>query len=340
MTRFPPLLALLALSLLGLPACTQTDDILQAELGVLRLQLIQGGLTAQFPSGPGAGHRPLDSDPGIQSVNWEITAVDLQFGDVSLDLRGGDECVASQSYLTLPNLDGRCAGIVIPGSQDPVPVTLALALEMELRRVEPLILPIQGDFDMDGEPNGADNCPLIPNGDCSAMLDYCDRPAPRWEIAGFGVRDGMLSQEELDEGNQADADGNGLGDACTGISLLTGLLALDTDGDGITDDVDNCVYFPNASQDDAIPTGWVGPDGIGDACPAESTQVKISGTSSLVFNFPPMDTVFDFPPVDMPGGQVIRFLTVSFGDVRALNCDWTLGECELDPAQVSLSVSQ
>ncbi|WP_199768045.1 thrombospondin type 3 repeat-containing protein [Ketobacter alkanivorans] len=54
--------------------------------------------------------------------------------------------------------------------------------------------------------------------------------------------------------NQADSDGNGIGDACE-----TG-GAVDSDGDGWNDDEDNCPSVSNAGQEDADG------DGVGDAC--------------------------------------------------------------------------
>lgn len=71
------------------------------------------------------------------------------------------------------------------------------------------------DTDDDGVPNGADNCPDVPNPD------------------------------------QADSDGDGLGDACDDP---------DADDDGILDVDDNCPNVPNSDQADSDG------DGTGDVC--------------------------------------------------------------------------
>jgi len=90
------------------------------------------------------------------------------------------------------------------------------------------------DADMDGVQDSADNCPTVPNHD------------------------------------QADADGNGRGDACESSSGGPAGPAprpadrptppKDTDLDGVPDDVDRCPNVPDAGQAD------LDGDGMGDAC--------------------------------------------------------------------------
>ncbi len=77
------------------------------------------------------------------------------------------------------------------------------------------------DTDADGTVDSLDNCPTIANAD------------------------------------QADADGDGIGDACDSNGGGSGT---DSDGDGVADTLDNCPDTANADQADADG------DGIGDAC--------------------------------------------------------------------------
>jgi hypothetical protein len=88
------------------------------------------------------------------------------------------------------------------------------------------------DEDEDGVHDQLDNCPLVSNSD------------------------------------QADSDGNGIGDACQ-----------DVDGDGFLDlDDDNCPFIPNPGQTDSDG------DGIGDAC-EEEVELLVNAT------FPAGDTI-------------------------------------------------
>ena len=78
---------------------------------------------------------------------------------------------------------------------------------------------LQYDFDNDGVVDIEDNCPLDFNA------------------------------------NQADADGDGVGDVCDQV-----IVPVDTDGDGVEDSADNCPLDFNANQADADG------DGVGDVC--------------------------------------------------------------------------
>ncbi|MCK4340411.1 MAG: thrombospondin type 3 repeat-containing protein [Phycisphaerae bacterium] len=79
---------------------------------------------------------------------------------------------------------------------------------------------VLSDLDDDGVPDSDDNCPFTPNAD------------------------------------QADTDGDGVGDACT----LSFTFDSDFDGDGVLDSEDNCPFTPNPDQTDSDG------DGFGDAC--------------------------------------------------------------------------
>ncbi len=151
--------------------------------------------------------------------------------------------------------------------------------------------PLNADTDGDGVSDGAigvgelrpgpDNCPLQKNGFCDTMdeglnLARCDTD---------GSLD--LSPLELEQGFQADVDGDSIGDTCDddddndGITDSEEILQgtdpdnPDTDGDGVSDGPnavgsirrgpDNCPLIPNAPAKGSRQADLDG-DGIGDEC--------------------------------------------------------------------------
>jgi len=70
---------------------------------------------------------------------------------------------------------------------------------------------------------------------------------------GDGIEDNIDNCPDVKNENQADADGDGIGDVCE----------VDTDGDGIIDDLDNCPLVENPDQKDSDD------DGVGDACESD-----------------------------------------------------------------------
>lgn len=127
-----------------------------------------------------------------------------------------------------------------------------------------------GDIDGDGVPNDVDNCPTIFN--------------PRRSFDGPG---------------QADADNDGIGDACDPCILsptdeCTPADPNDRDSDGVPNASDNCPSIANPQQEDADM------DGIGDACDACPAFANPGGA-------PCEFTVYDLkrPGVVQDGTQVI-----------------------------------
>ena len=109
----------------------------------------------------------------------------------------------------------------------------------------------QEDLDGDGDGDVCDACAVSLGSDCSVIDPdgdlFCD-------VAG-GAQDFCLGLDNcpgVDNADQRDSDGDGIGDACNDAD--------DSDGDEIADDLDNCVDIDNTDQAD------LDDDGIGDVC--------------------------------------------------------------------------
>jgi len=105
-----------------------------------------------------------------------------------------------------------------------------------------------GDEDGDGVINDLDNCLNTSNPD-QADVDGNGIGDACQDTDGDGVLDIDDNCPLIANPNQLDSDGNGVGDACQ-----------DDDGDGVFDDVDNCLETANPDQEDT------NGNGIGDAC--------------------------------------------------------------------------
>lgn len=141
---------------------------------------------------------------------------------------------------------------------------------------------IFNDFDGDGDLNADDNCAFEPNAD-QADADgdgLGDVCDPRDDRDFDGDGDMNLDDNCPFDPNadQADVDGDGLGDVCDDAN------GLDPDGDGFNNDVDNCPFDANNSQSDADG------DGIGDACDGQDGRdADNDGTNNDSDNCPFVD---------------------------------------------------
>ena len=84
------------------------------------------------------------------------------------------------------------------------------------------------------------------------------------EVAGTAVAGELAGDEIAGEENAGEMAGDEVAGELAGESGLN-----DSDGDGVTDDTDNCISIPNSNQDDN------NQNGIGDACEA-STNIEDS----------------------------------------------------------------
>ena len=124
---------------------------------------------------------------------------------------------------------------------------------------------ITGDGDADGTCGDVDNCPV------DANVDQADADADGIGDAceADSDQDGTIDDDDNCVGDynvdQADNDADGLGDVCDA----------DDDDDGVADADDNCALVANASQDD------FDGDGQGDACDGDDDADAVGDGSDL-----------------------------------------------------------
>ncbi|WP_417531042.1 thrombospondin type 3 repeat-containing protein [Marinobacter lipolyticus] len=160
----------------------------------------------------------------------------------------------------------------IPDNEDSCPDTVNSGVDQDADGIDDACdtdILASADIDGDGVLNGEDNCPTIANAgqeneDRDLKGDACDTDADGDSVAdkeddgsgGFTaipVSEGGDNCPLTPNRNQADQDGDDIGNACDD----------DTDGDGVANDTDNCPLFANAGQVDSDG------DGVGDACEAD-----------------------------------------------------------------------
>ena len=112
--------------------------------------------------------------------------------------------------------------------------------------------PTDPDGDGDGVADSLDNCPLTANADQADADGDGIGDVCDTDDDGDGLEDGQDNCPLVANPDQTDMDGDGIGDVCD----------TDDDGDGVVDGLDNCPLVANPDQVDTDG------DGIGDACEA------------------------------------------------------------------------
>ena len=213
---------LLALAVGSLAACT-SEKALYPPAGSLTLRLVDGGLGEQ-----------TSTTPSLQAVRWTLdeATIDIEgFGEHSF--LGRTPCYATTNILASTTVANQCGGSTLSlSSREAWTATIRLAFsEMELRRAWRPSLPTGGDHDGDGIPNETDNCPVVPNADqelvsdtshgvACGVLDPTSGTPSDPDTDADGLADGVDDCVWVADFDQADANGDGIGDACSRTTRL------------------------------------------------------------------------------------------------------------------------
>lgn len=301
-------IALIALLVVG---CTESDEELFADIGTVQLLLLDPAQVFQTIA---------LTDPPPQYADWTVLSATLELEGSTLDLVRGEPCRFVNIAGRDPIAVGGCATpITFDAFDEPQQVRLSMKIvAMEVRRAEPLLVDFEDDFDgdgflQDGDITGSpfDN-PCMPG-----ETSFCDDNCPLLFNPG-----------------QEDADLDGFGDACTVV--FSGFSFVDSDGDGVEDGRDNCVWVANGEDDvdeDETPFADGDGDGIGDACEDQTQIARVNANGALPFTL-------ELGPIDVALTEDRTFATVDFNNLLALSCDWEAGICTLDPEQVRLCLQR
>jgi hypothetical protein len=205
----------------------------------------------------------------------------------------GDACDDDIDGDGIPNAADNCPGVFNPGQEDLDGDGTGDACD--------------DDINGSGVPNTEDPCPMVqwhldPNIDINSLDEDICFP----DGDGDGVPDVFDNCANDYNPDQADLDGNGIGDACDD----------DIDGDGVLNHLDNCAYVVNPDQADSDR------DGVGDACDPDFCFVVLGDSDNCL---DPLQTLTAYSPALVGNtGEEIRLRLFANQRNQALRYTWSL----------------
>jgi len=251
-------------------------------------------------SAVGTQRAPL---PAPQVVSWrveELSASNITGFDGTFSFLFSGPCTYQLSVLTPLTFQAACrsSGLTLAPGGNPRTASLRLTISrLELRAAARPDLRSSADPDGDGIPNASDNCPIVAN----------------------------ASQDNVNK----DQETIKVGDACSDFDKSGKRTIPDQDLDGVTDTIDNCLWYPNPLvPGEATPTD-ANHDGIGDACERIAPVVLPGGRLTIECD----DVTFNAE------ASKIAFFRIDFGRPGVLTCDAGFTGCTIDPSAVRVSLS-
>jgi len=141
------------------------------------------------------------------------------------------------------------------------------------------------DDDNDGILDDEDACPLVPAEGDSGEGDSGEGDSGEGNSGEGDSGEGDSGEGESGEGDSGEGDsGEGDSGECDFEEVEPGAVdsSSDTDGDGVTDDIDNCLFVSNPDQEDV--NGFNDDNSLGDACEDLVFNLEAAEDENAEFN--------------------------------------------------------
>ncbi|MFQ5700633.1 MAG: thrombospondin type 3 repeat-containing protein [Acidobacteriota bacterium] len=227
---------------------------------------------------------PNPADPNNPTLNCDDNCP-VRPNSLQEDADGdgiGDACDNCPTLSNVAQLDADADGLGdvcdADADGDMVPDLQDNCLFIDANLLDRSVNPFQNDIDQDGV---GDACDLDIDGD-GVEEDFGDGDPNTINLCANGA---VLGCDDncrfVFNPDQADGDGDGLGDACDHCPTIAASSNSDSDRDGLGDACDNCPDIVNTAQAD------LDGDGIGNFCDRPSVRALLDGPTSARFGQTP-----------------------------------------------------